>query len=233
MRLTATFAFPRELLAKKSAIAEHSGSVRQSRSSSYYRARFYDPQAGRFLGEDPIRWFSGSANFYGYVHNDPVDLIDPLGLRATKAATAECIARGLQALFPGVTPTVGTATNEVGGHWNFSVQLQFPSYEAANAFFSAYTTSAANGWPPPARFGSGPSLHLENVGNWSVNGGTYSIPGTAHIDLYNPNSTSQGGGGLGGIVGHVGVDGLVGHLVQIVHSNIDPATCPWPGSCSK
>jgi RHS repeat-associated protein len=199
----------------------------------YYRARYYDPQAGRFLGEDPIRWFSGAANFYGYVHNDPVDLIDPLGLRATKAATADCIAKGLQALFPGVTATVGTATKEIGGHWNFSVQLQFSSYDAANAFFSAYTTSTTNGWYPPARFGSGPALHLENLGGWSLNGDTRSIAGTAHIDLYNPNGTSQGGGGLGGLAGHVGIDGVVGPLVQIFHSNIDPANCPWGSTCSK
>jgi RHS repeat-associated protein len=197
-----------------------------------YRARYYDPTTGRFLNEDPIRWFSGAANFYGYVHNDPVNLIDPLGLRATKGATADCIARGLRALFPGVAPTVGPASNEVGGHWNFPVQLQFPSYDAAAAFYSTYTTSAANGWPPPARFGSGPSLHLENLGNWSSNNGTYGFSGTAHIDIYNPNGSSHGGGGFGGVVGHVGVDGIVGHVVQILHSNIDPSNCPW-GGCSK
>ena len=192
----------------------------------YYRARYYDPTTGTFLSEDPIRWFSGTADFYDYVHNAPVNLIDPLGLRASKTATADCIERALQALFPGVIASVGPATNEVGGHWNFSVQLQFSSTDAANAFYSAYTTSAANGWPPPARFGSGPALHLENLGGWSPLSGT-PANGTAHIDLYNPND------GLGGIAGHVGVDGLVGHLSQIFHSNIDPSTCPWGKGCQK
>jgi RHS repeat-associated protein len=194
----------------------------------YYRARYYDPTTGRFIREDPIRWFSGTINFYDYVHNDPGDLIDPLGLKAAPSATAQCIANGLGNLFPEVQTSVGPATKEVGGHWNFPVQLQFPSYCAANKFYSAYSGSAASGWPPPARFGSGPALHLENLGSWGVSGGTYSIGGTAHIDLYNPNASSNGGGGLGGIAGHVGIDGLVGHLADLLHTNIDPGKCPWP-----
>jgi RHS repeat-associated protein len=45
----------------------------------YYRARYYDPQAGRFLSEDPIG-FNGGTNFYRYVRNAPVNLVDPFGL---------------------------------------------------------------------------------------------------------------------------------------------------------
>jgi len=48
--------------------------------ASYYRARYYDPMAGRFLSEDPIG-FDGSNNFYTYVGNDPINWTDPLGLR--------------------------------------------------------------------------------------------------------------------------------------------------------
>jgi RHS repeat-associated protein len=45
----------------------------------YYRARYYDQNAGRFLGEDPLRFEIG-INFYPYVQNDPVGHIDPSGL---------------------------------------------------------------------------------------------------------------------------------------------------------
>jgi RHS repeat-associated protein len=45
----------------------------------YYRARYYDPNAGRFVSEDPIG-FDGEINFYAYVENDPPNLIDPSGL---------------------------------------------------------------------------------------------------------------------------------------------------------
>jgi RHS repeat-associated protein len=46
----------------------------------YYRARYYDPQVGRFITEDPIG-FSGSTNFYQFVGNNPVNALDPLGLK--------------------------------------------------------------------------------------------------------------------------------------------------------
>ena len=45
----------------------------------YYRARYYDPQAGRFLGEDPIG-FGGGSNFYNYSSADPMNFSDPTGL---------------------------------------------------------------------------------------------------------------------------------------------------------
>ena len=44
----------------------------------YYRARYYDPQIGRFISEDPLRFRAG-VNFYMYVLNDPILLVDPLG----------------------------------------------------------------------------------------------------------------------------------------------------------
>jgi RHS repeat-associated protein len=46
----------------------------------YYRARYYDPQPGRFLSEDPIK-FQGGTNFYRYSLNSPVTFSDPFGLR--------------------------------------------------------------------------------------------------------------------------------------------------------
>ncbi len=45
----------------------------------YYRARYYDPNVGRFLREDPLR-FTGGINFYAYVSNQPSNLVDPYGL---------------------------------------------------------------------------------------------------------------------------------------------------------
>jgi len=45
----------------------------------YYRARYYDPSVGRFLGEDPLRFNTGP-NFFLYVRNSPINLVDPSGL---------------------------------------------------------------------------------------------------------------------------------------------------------
>jgi len=49
---------------------------------SYYRARYYDTTAGRFISEDPIRP-NDAIDFYVYASNDPSDLTDPLGLYDT------------------------------------------------------------------------------------------------------------------------------------------------------
>jgi len=51
----------------------------------YYRARYYDPPAGRFLQEDPIGLPVGKANLFLFVGNKPVNLTDPSGLQAAPA----------------------------------------------------------------------------------------------------------------------------------------------------
>ena len=52
-----------------------------SEMSLYFnRARYYDPQIGRFISEDPIG-LAGGVNPYAYAANDPVNYRDPGGLR--------------------------------------------------------------------------------------------------------------------------------------------------------
>jgi RHS repeat-associated protein len=47
---------------------------------SHYRARYYDPNTGRFVSEDPLLFFAGGTDFYAYSYNDPPNLGDPSGL---------------------------------------------------------------------------------------------------------------------------------------------------------
>ena len=46
----------------------------------FYRARYYQPQTGHFISEDPLSWASGQFNDYAYVGNNPINFVDPLGL---------------------------------------------------------------------------------------------------------------------------------------------------------
>jgi RHS repeat-associated protein len=45
----------------------------------HYKARVYDPVLGRFLQTDPVGYEQGP-NLYAYVHNDPLNGRDPMGL---------------------------------------------------------------------------------------------------------------------------------------------------------
>ena len=42
--------------------------------------RDYDPDVGRWTAKDPIGFAGGDTDLYGYCLNDPVNLIDPMGL---------------------------------------------------------------------------------------------------------------------------------------------------------
>ncbi|MCL5279871.1 MAG: hypothetical protein M1376_08210 [Planctomycetes bacterium] len=73
----------------------------------YYRARYYNPQIGRFLQTDPVGYSNGM-NWYAYCGNDPTTRCDPSGL-----AWEDCSIRIV--LYNGSAegdPDLGVATGE-------------------------------------------------------------------------------------------------------------------------
>lgn len=50
----------------------------------YNRARYYSPQMGRFISQDPIGWASGQTNGYAYVGGNPISHVDPAGLMGSR-----------------------------------------------------------------------------------------------------------------------------------------------------
>jgi RHS repeat-associated protein len=54
----------------------------------YYRARYYDPNVGRFISVDPIGFEAGDTNLYRYVGNNSTNATDPSGEWANFVAGA-------------------------------------------------------------------------------------------------------------------------------------------------
>ena len=78
----------------------------------YYRARYYDPNIGRFISKDPIEFLAGDFNFYRYVGGSPVNRTDPSGLMAQVGVaalegTAACSFAGPYALICGAAAALG------------------------------------------------------------------------------------------------------------------------------
>ena len=46
----------------------------------YNRHRYYDPQLGRYINQDPIGFDGRGLNFYQYTSNSPLNITDPKGL---------------------------------------------------------------------------------------------------------------------------------------------------------
>jgi RHS repeat-associated protein len=69
----------------------------------FSRARYYDPNSGRFLSEDSIG-FGGGINFYSYVGNSSTGLVDPSGNSARLNPKSRCAQVFAKALKTGLCP---------------------------------------------------------------------------------------------------------------------------------
>ncbi len=97
-----------------------------------YRARWYDPELGRFLSEDPIG-LAGGINGYAYAENDPVNHSDPSGLTCLKRATGgQCLLWDLEGISNLPRP-VGWQGRIYQRNWLFGAltDLHDPDDEAA------------------------------------------------------------------------------------------------------
>jgi RHS repeat-associated protein len=58
-----------------------------------FGARDYNSATGRWTVKDPVLFHAGDTNLYGYVLNDPVNLIDPAGLEGEDCSACKDVAK--------------------------------------------------------------------------------------------------------------------------------------------
>lgn len=169
--------------------------VRENAKASYYRARYYDPNVGRFIGEDPLNFGSGDTNFYRYVLNGPVILRDPT------AKTCQCtysISSGHFVCHGWGPHFVGPILIDTTGYSGYPPYTNNPFYDNVPNAGPIPIGSYSIG---PGYFGSQgkPQFNLTpiNPGNWFPSGRN---PSPGSFMIHGDNSDKNNTGSTGCIV---------------------------------
>jgi RHS repeat-associated protein len=143
--------------------------------------RAYDPNLGRWLNADPIG-LAGGLNLYGYVGNNPISYIDPLGLAYLGSRPVISNSAYVGAILVGLDPVHTTIFFEDGNQpsnlsWDNSTGVVQESSSKAGLYDPASFMPQ-----PPAHFDDATmrqaAQNVQNSGNWG--------PGTV-----TPNHTCQ------------------------------------------
>jgi RHS repeat-associated protein len=104
------------------------GVMHEGNGLYYMRARYYQPELRRFLGEDPI-W---NKNLYGYVENNPIITIDPSGLRGV-------IRREITHVQPkGVAKRENSIASRIASLWNAGKNTIKTTFSTAKTSVKTY-----------------------------------------------------------------------------------------------
>ena len=105
----------------------------------YSRARYYEPQWGKFLQADPLGYADGM-NLYAYVGHDPINYIDPFGTMAvgggfssSTGAVDTSTGLGVQAFTDGVAESIQSSL--VDANCGVPCGVGFALTEAVNQVF--------------------------------------------------------------------------------------------------
>jgi RHS repeat-associated protein len=111
--------------------------------------RDYSPNVGRWTAKDPIGFWGGDVDLYGYVHNRPTRFVDPLGLWAA----------GISLEFSTINPFTS------GGGGSYGINLEYTSISGLHLYTYA-TPNDVNS----LGFLIGPSIQVNaatGTGDWT------------------------------------------------------------------
>lgn len=179
-------------------------------SGTYYRARYYDSNVGRFISEDPVG-FAGGMNFYAYAGSDPVDFTDPLGLcppEKKKKCPLKVNLNFFMPLNPRTTQNIYSTLNQLFGP---DIELLFSTADP-NADLNVYVATIVPGGPYTLSSGEGGATPIGPNGepeNQSI------IDLGQILALQNQANNAQLGQAIGQVIAHE-----MGHQLGLGHNGM-------------
>jgi RHS repeat-associated protein len=132
----------------------------------HYRARYYNPQVGRFISGDPLEFRGGDANLYAYVWNSPLNFLDPFGWWGFGVSAGVAVEYGAVGVGAGATGSVG------GGGFFDGMRPSIGGFASGGAFAggpgwgaSAPPCPSKNNWALGGFAGGGANVFLTNANN--------------------------------------------------------------------
>ncbi len=92
----------------------------------YMRARYYKPSIGRFINKDPIG-LAGGLNQYSYTGDNPINFIDPTGLKTVVDLVRDLVGRRIWNQYLAGKLLITVKGEVIGKWWPFHPDgLKFP-----------------------------------------------------------------------------------------------------------
>jgi RHS repeat-associated protein len=179
-----------------------------------FGARDYDAEIGRWTAKDPILFAGGDTNLFGYVFNDPINFIDPIGEIVWAGAAYGFVSGAVGGYITG-----GASGFIIGGVAGAIVGFVNPLGSGAAGVFAGNVVASFTG---------------QAAGNYLVGGGIVGNHSAGWQQVTNPNNYSVGaaaGAGIGGVFGAkagAAIGGRVGGGVLlprggVIGSNVNQA----------
>jgi len=160
----------------------------------YNRARWYEPESGRFIGEDPAK---DGFNLYRYSGNDPVNFHDPTGLFSVESFVSEAIDT-----FTSFTSSISNSLTSIGsaiGSTFVSIgsaigstfaSIGSPYSSVGTSFYDTFTSYLSAGTRFHEYLSSITDRTLTSIGSvtesvFATNGSRFESPFTGVDSLFN------------------------------------------------